>query len=155
MPSRRDQIAMTQDEIREYLRSQARLIVVSNGVGGYPHPVPMNFAVDEQDRPLILTFRKSQKVKNLERDPRAALLVESGREYHELKSVMIYASAEIIDERQAFDAAKMAFRDKVQTGVLGSEAQVQAQATMAKRVIVRFTPERYLSWDHGKLGGHY
>ena len=155
MPSRRDQIAMSADEVRAYLRSQPRLIVVSNGPNGYPHPVPMNFAIDPQDRLLILTFRKSQKVKNLERDPRAALLVESGGEYHELKSVMIYAEAEIIGPGPAFEEARAAFADKVQTSVLTAEAQAQADAALAKRVIVRLTPQRTISWDHGKLGGHY
>lgn len=155
MPSRRDQIAMSPDEIRAYLRSQPRLIVVSNGPGGYPHPVPMNFAVDDLDRLLILTFRKSQKVKNLERDPRAALLVESGLTYQELKSVMIYASAEIIEPGAEFEAAKAAFAGKVQTGALTSEVQAQASATMPKRVAVRFTPQRTISWDHAKLQGQY
>jgi nitroimidazol reductase NimA-like FMN-containing flavoprotein (pyridoxamine 5'-phosphate oxidase superfamily) len=155
MPARRDQIAMSRDEVRGYLRSHPRLIVVSNGPGGYPHPVPMNFAVDDLDRLLILTFAKSQKVRNFERDPRAALLVESGLAYHELKSVMIYATAEIIPQGPAFDEAKAAFAEKVQTGVLSSEAQAQAAALMAKRVIVRFTPLRTISWDHAKLHGRY
>ena len=155
MPSRRDQIAMTDDEVRAYLRAQPRLIVVSNGPGGYPHPVPMNFAVDDRDRLLILTFAKSQKVRNFERDSRAALLVESGLAYHELRSVMIYATAEIIPPGQAFDLAKTAFADKLQPGVLSGEAQAQAQAAMAKRVIVRFTPQRTISWDHAKLRGRY
>jgi nitroimidazol reductase NimA-like FMN-containing flavoprotein (pyridoxamine 5'-phosphate oxidase superfamily) len=146
---------MTPDEVRAYLRSQPRLIVCSNGPKGFPHPVPMNFAVDSEDRLLIITFGKSQKVKNLERDPRASLLVESGHAYHELKSVMIYASAEIISERAAFDAAKEAFAEKTQTQVFSKDAQEQAQATMPKRVIVRFTPQRTISWDHAKLHGQY
>lgn len=155
MPSRRELIAMTAEEIRAYLRSQARLIVTSNGPDGYPHPVPMNFALDSEDRLLIITFRKSQKVRNLERDARAALLVESGHAYHELKSVMIYAAAEIIDDRAEFDRAKSAFADKLQTRVFSADAQAQAQATMAKRVIVRFHPRKYISWDHTKLAGVY
>ena len=155
MPSRRDEIAMTAEEIRGYLRSQPRVIVTSNGPGGYPHPVPLNFAVDDRDRVLILTFGKSQKVRNLERDPRAALLVESGLAYHELKSVMIYATAEILEPGPVFDAAKAAFADKVQVGVLSSEARAQADALMAKRVIIRFTPQRIISWDHAKLYGRY
>ncbi|MET0250637.1 MAG: pyridoxamine 5'-phosphate oxidase family protein [Novosphingobium sp.] len=155
MPSRRELIAMTQEEVRDYLRSQERLIVVSNGLGGFPHPVPMNFAIDDQDRPVILTFRKSQKVLNLERDPRAALLVESGSAYHELKSVMIYAVAEIIGDAEGLEAARAAFASKVHTEGLTAEAQGQSQASMVKRVAVRFTPQRTISWDHGKLGGRY
>ena len=63
MPSRRDAIAMTMDEIRSYLKAQQRLILTSNGPTGYPHPMPMNFLFDDNDTYLMTTFRKSQKVK--------------------------------------------------------------------------------------------
>ena len=58
--------------------------------------MPMNYGVDAEGRVVIATFRKSQKVKNLERDPRATLLVESGEAYAELKSAMLYCDVEII-----------------------------------------------------------
>jgi nitroimidazol reductase NimA-like FMN-containing flavoprotein (pyridoxamine 5'-phosphate oxidase superfamily) len=70
MPSRREQISMAPDEVRTYLEEQQRIIVVTNGANGLPHAVPMNYGLDDQGRILIMTFRKSQKVKNLERDPR-------------------------------------------------------------------------------------
>ena len=41
----------------------------------------------------IWTYAKSQKVKNLERDPRATLLIETGNEYAELRGVQIEAEA--------------------------------------------------------------
>src|ERR1700730_12470632 len=81
MPSRRADVEMSPDEIRDYLRSHFRLTLVSNGLGGYPHPMPMNYAVDDDDRIVMTTFRKSQKVANLRRDPRATLLVETGVAY--------------------------------------------------------------------------
>ena len=37
------------------------------------------------------TYRKSQKVKNIERDPRATLLIETGEEYPELRGIQIEA----------------------------------------------------------------
>lgn len=156
MPSRRDQIRMTDEEIRRYLRSQPRLILVSNGPGGFPHPMPMNFGLDDQDRVIVSTFAKSQKVKNFERDPRAALLAESGLAYEELKSVVIYARTEIIRDPEAVREAMGWMAAKQQTRVAESpEKQAQLRQTMAKRVVLRFTPERVISWDHGKLGGKY
>jgi nitroimidazol reductase NimA-like FMN-containing flavoprotein (pyridoxamine 5'-phosphate oxidase superfamily) len=86
MPSRRDNIRMSDEEIRAYLKDHSRIILVTNGPDGLPHPVPMNYGLDDQDRILITSFRKSQKVRNLERDPRASLLVESGETYADLKS---------------------------------------------------------------------
>ena len=41
----------------------------------------------------IWTYAKSQKVRNLERDPRATVLVETGHEYGELRGAMIEAEA--------------------------------------------------------------
>ena len=156
MPSRRETIAMTSDEIRAYLGEQTRIIVVSNGPGGLPHPVPMNYGVDGEGRIVISSFRKSQKVKNLERDPRAALLVESGDTYNDLKSVIAYADAEIIGDPEGIAANMRLIRaDQQLSGSLSETMSEQVRASMAKRVIVRFTPFRYVSWDHGKLGAFY
>ena len=156
MPSRRELIAMSPAEVASYLASQQRLIVVSNGPGGFPHPMPMNFGIDESGRLVILTFAKSQKVRNLERDPRASLLVESGGSYHELKSVIIYAIAEIIPQGPEFELCREAFARKSQTVAgPGSTIKPQVDSTMSKRVAVRFTPEHTISWDHAKLGDKY
>jgi nitroimidazol reductase NimA-like FMN-containing flavoprotein (pyridoxamine 5'-phosphate oxidase superfamily) len=73
MPSRRQAIDMTQQELSEYLAEQRRIILITNGANGLPHPMPMNYGIDAESRVVIATFRKSQKVKNLERDPRATL----------------------------------------------------------------------------------
>ena len=156
MPSRRELIAMSPAEVADYLASQQRLIVVSNGPGGFPHPMPMNFGIDEPGRLVILTFAKSQKVRNLERDPRASLLVESGGAYHELKSVIIYARAEIIPQGAEFELCREAFARKSQTVAgPGSSIRPQVDSTMSKRVAIRFTAERTVSWDHAKLGAKY
>ena len=156
MPSRRELIAMTPDEVREYLLTQQRIILISNGANGFPHPAPMNFGLDEQGRVLMLTFAKSQKVKNLERDPRATLLVESGRVYQELKSVILYCRTEIIHPGPAFDEARGSFTKKTQTRTAQTpEMLQQIDESMKKRVCLRFTPERTISWDHAKLAGKY
>jgi len=101
MPSRRSNVEMSPGEIRRYLNENIHLVLVSNGPGGFPHPMPMNYTVDEDDRIITTAFGKSQKVVNLRRDPRASLLVETGGSYHEYKSVVVYAEAEIIDDPAA------------------------------------------------------
>jgi nitroimidazol reductase NimA-like FMN-containing flavoprotein (pyridoxamine 5'-phosphate oxidase superfamily) len=156
MPSRSDLIRMTPQEIRAYLGEQTRIILVTNGANGLPHPVPMNYGLDEEGRILITSFRKSQKVKNLERDPRATLLVESGETYDELKSVIAYADAEILDDPEAIVSFMQKIRaDEQLSGSLSAEMGDQVKASLAKRVVLRFTPFRYVSWDHGKLGSFY
>ena len=157
MPSRRNSIELTAEETREFLDSQKTVIIVSNGKDGYPHPMPMWFYVDDEGCLYCTTFGKSQKILNWRRDPKATLLVESGTEYAQLKGVVIYARAEIIEDLDtAIDTLV-----KINTrGTTVDAAQRQAltaavSKTAAKRAVIKFHPERYVSWDHSKLGGRY
>jgi nitroimidazol reductase NimA-like FMN-containing flavoprotein (pyridoxamine 5'-phosphate oxidase superfamily) len=156
MPSRREQIRMTPAEMRAYLEEQRRIIVVSNGANGLPHAVPMNYGLDDLGRILITTFRKSQKVRNLERDPRATLLVESGTAYRELKSVIAYCKAEIIDEPALIPELMRLIRaeETMAAGLTQPVAQ-QVRSSIPKRVVVKFSPFHMVSWDHAKLGSLY
>ncbi|MBW8753580.1 MAG: pyridoxamine 5'-phosphate oxidase family protein [Sphingomonadales bacterium] len=156
MPSRRELIRMTPEEVRAYLLEQRRIILVTNGADGMPHPVPMNYGLDDEGRILITSFRKSQKVRNLERDPRATLLVESGETYADLKSVMAYADAEILSDPVEIAAGMARINaDEQLAGSISAEMGDQVRASIAKRVLLRFTPFRTVSWDHGKLGAFY
>lgn len=156
MPSRREQIRMTAEEIRAYLASQRRMILVTNGPGGLPHAAPMNYGEDEQGRIIMTAFIKSQKVKNLERDPRATLLVESGDAYAEAKAVMLHANAELVFDRDAVSRGLRAIRisDGAAASITASMRD-QVDASMSKRVLIRFTPFHAVSWDHSKLAGFY
>lgn len=156
MPSRRDAIAMTPGELAAYLAEQRRIILVSIGPDGMPHPMPMNYGIDPEGRVVIATFAKSQKVKNLERDPRATLLVESGAAYADLKSAILYCAVEILRDpgEIASNMAAVRAADTLAGSVSGGMSE-QLRATMAKRVVLRFTPFRSVSWDHGKLSGVY
>ena len=78
MPSRRDLIRLSDAEIGAYLRAQRQLVLVTNGPHGMPHPVPMEFGLDADGSIVVTSFRKAQKILNLERDPRATLLFDSG-----------------------------------------------------------------------------
>ena len=121
MPSRRETIAMTPAELSAYLAAQRRIILIANGANGLPHPMPMNYGVDQQGRIVIVTFRKSQKVKNLERDPRATLLVESGETYGELKSAILYCDTEIITDAEVIAANMVLIRaDGAMTGSMST-----------------------------------
>ena len=157
MPSRRDLIRMSDEEQLEFLRSHKTIIIVSNGVGGFPHPMPMWFATDDDLTVRMTTFRKSQKVLNVQRDAKVSLLVEDGEEYAELRGVVIYGTCEIVDDIQAVKETLV--------DITGGEAASDPAAregmykviegTAAKRVLLRIRPERVVSWDHTRLGGRY
>lgn len=156
MPSRREQIAMSDAELRAYLEGQRRIILVTNGPGGMPHAVPMNYGIDAENRIILTAFRKSQKVRNLERDPRATLLVESGAGYGELRGVVAWCDAEILvdPEEVARNMALIRADAAIAASVSGARSE-QVRASMTKRVALRFTPFRTTSWDHAKLGNFY
>ena len=157
MPSRREMIALTNDEVREFVDQAKTLIIVSNGKDGFPHPMPMWFYMDEDGNFYCTTFSKSQKVLNFQRDPHASLLVESGEEYTELKSVLAYARCEVIDDFDTVCDTLVKISTKGRDVDQGQIEQIRAgvSATAGKRVVLKFTPERVISWDHAKLGGKY
>ena len=95
MPSRRELIQMTQEEQRAFLDAARTIILCSAGRDGVPHPMPMWFALDDAGAVLMTTFAKSQKIRNLEREPRVSLLVEAGESYGELRGVVLYGKAEL------------------------------------------------------------
>jgi PPOX class probable F420-dependent enzyme len=156
MPSRREQIEMTPAELDAYLREQRRIILITIAPDGMPHPMPMNYGVDAEGRVIFSTFRKSQKVRNVERDPRASLLVESGATYPELKAVILYTAVEIIDDPAEMRAAMSVMRATADIAAsVDPQRKAQIEASMAKRVVLRCTPQRAISWDHAKLGAFY
>jgi PPOX class probable F420-dependent enzyme len=156
MPSRRDAIRMTPQEIRTYLDTARRIVLVTIGAGGMPHPVPMNYGLDAAGRVLITSFAKSQKVRNLERDPRATLLVESGDTYDALKAVIAFCDVEILRDPDEVAAAMRRMRAAGELAAsLDPAMSAQVRASMAKRVVLRCTPHRFVSWDHAKIAGFY
>ena len=74
MPSRRDLIRMTDDELRAFLDEQRIVSVATTGPNGRPHLVPLWYVADGFEL-SGWTFAKSQKAKNLERDPRATVQI--------------------------------------------------------------------------------
>jgi PPOX class probable F420-dependent enzyme len=154
--SRRDAIKLSDEEQRELLESERVVVVSSFGPRGWPHLMPLWYVLRDGDV-WIYTYAKSQKVRNLERDPRATLLIETGHEYAELRGVMIEAEAEIHrDPDLVYEVAEqltLRYADGLES-VEGDAAEaLRAQAR--KRAAVRFKALRTATWDHRKLGGTY
>ena len=152
--NRREQIRMSVEEVDSFLEEQRVVICASNGPQGWPHLMPLWYLVRDHEV-WAWTYAKSQKVRNLERDPRATLQVEDGHEYEELRGLMIEAHALLHrDTERVAELGAELFRryGSASTGPELSEA-IRHQA--AKRVALQFVPERIASWDHRKLQGVY
>ena len=154
--SRRDQIVLTEEEQRELLESERVVIVSTIGPRGWPHSMPLWFTVRD-GRIWIWTYAKSQKVRNLERDPRATLLIETGTEYTELRGIQIEAEATLHrDVETVFGFGKdLTIRYSEGIDSIEGDAAAGLRAQAPKRVAISFEPVRVASWDHSKLGGTY
>src|SRR5438552_18543296 len=97
---RRKTIALSDAEQRGFLKESHTITLASLDREGYPHPVAMWYVVDPDGAVVMTTFAKSQKAVNLRRDPRRALLIESGRTYPELKGLLIRGRATLEQEEE-------------------------------------------------------
>ena len=155
--SRRDQIRMTPEEISSFLAGSKTMTICSINASGVPHPMPMWFGIEPDGAIVMTTFTKSQKIRNLERDPRVSLLVEAGEEYAQLQGVVIYGEAELLPN--ADQVVEILLTVTKRGGAVGdaSDDAVRAgvRATATKRTGIRVRPQKIVSWDHRKLGGRY
>jgi PPOX class probable F420-dependent enzyme len=151
--SRRDQIRMSPAEVDEFLSGRHTMNVASFNHDGTIHLVAMWYAVLDGD-PVFWTFGKSQKIKNLQRDPRITLLVEDGDEYGELIGVEIVGQATVITDRDKVMEIGEAVYERY-FGEVTDEVRPFVELTGAKRFGVRVKPDRVVSWDHKKLEGAY
>ena len=155
MPARRDQIRMTADELQAYLAQQWIVHVATIGPRGRPHLVPLWYVVDGS-RLGAWTYAASQKAKNLERDPRATLSIDDGVRYDELRGVMMECDVAIDrDPERVADWGFRLFRRYGGGGELRPEIREMVLKQARKRVGLRFSPTRTVTWDHRKLEGVY
>src|SRR5437667_9150533 len=80
---------MSEKELERFLDEERVLTCATIGPNGRPDLMPLWYVRDS--RTLYAgTYGKSQKARNLERDPRATVQIEAGRDrYGELRGVML------------------------------------------------------------------
>ena len=156
----RKDITMSPDEIHAFFEESMTLQVATLGKDGFPHVAPMWFVVDD-DKVVFRSFSKSQKIVNLERNPKLTVLIESGLDYSELRGVMIKGEARLITDRDYVLAmyGRLAARYPMindEPVELDPEALETAFGRMAdKNTAVVVEPVKIISWDHRKIGGGY
>lgn len=155
--NRRKQIEMDDAEIDSFLDQEKVAIVSSFGPRGWPHSMPLWYVVRD-GQVWSWTFTKSQKVVNLERDPRATVLVEAGDDvYSELRGVQFETEVVIHRDPELVTgyAEELATRYAPGGEAPSPEAVEAFRQQAPKRSVLQFVPVRTMSWDHRKLGGVY
>jgi PPOX class probable F420-dependent enzyme len=150
--SRRDAIKMTPEEVDAFLAEQKTVTCATNGRGGFPHLMPLWYVLRD-GRIWAWTYAKSQKVRNLERDPRATLQIETGIEYAELRGVMLRCDVEIHRDVDVIVDFAMELVERYSGGA--EEAREAFRQQAPKRVALEFVERDSVTWDHRKLGGTY
>jgi PPOX class probable F420-dependent enzyme len=147
---------MSSSELAAFLTTENTMTIATLGPNGRPHLMPVHYYLDPDGRPTTWTYAKSQKTRNLERDPRATLQVEAGHEYAELRGAMLEADVEVV--RETGQVAEIGVRVVARYGGpdspttnLSEAARARVFAQAPKRVGLRFTVTRAVTWDHRKL----
>lgn len=152
MAKSRDAVRMSEAEVSAFLDNAHSLQVATIGRDGAPHLTTVWFAVHE-GAILFETYGKSQKVVNLKRDPRIAVLAEDGKTYDELRGVSINGRAEVIEDNPQRTALMRVLVDHHFPGQSAEALDAMAARMAEKRVVIRVLAEKTMSWDHRKLGG--
>jgi PPOX class probable F420-dependent enzyme len=148
--NRRAAVAMTDDEVTALVGEQHKLQLATINPDGTPHLVTMFYGMVD-DKIAFWTYRSSQKIRNIERDPRVTCLVETGVEYFELRGVLIYGTATMLTGQNDVRRVGAQVLRRMMEGVEDDQVATLVEATAAKRYAVVVEPVRVASWDHRKM----
>ena len=145
---------MSAAEVAAFLEPARTGVLTTLDRDGWPHSTGMWF-VPDADSLAMWTYAKSQKAKNVLRDPRCAFLVEDGVAYNELAGVLVRGNARVTDDfdevsdvgrrlydRYTFPTTGLAYED-------GPNLEIERQAR--KRVAIVLPMDEVAYWDHSKL----
>lgn len=148
--NQRKAIAMSPDEIEAFLAERRPMTMCSLAPDGSIHAVAMWYGFLE-GAIAVETKAKSQKVRNLRRDPRLTLLFEDGDYYEELRGVELVGRAEIVDDPDRLWPLGVSVFERYY-GAYSDDLKPFLETMLHKRVAIKLAVERTVSWDHRKLG---
>ncbi len=131
---------MTSAELRNLLRGRHLAVLTTNGPDGTPHSTPVWYLPDG-DTVGIIADAESVKVRNLRRDPKAAVLIASERRPY--RYVLYRGAADLLTEGVNGYPQRMARR------YLGEERAKRYLARMEPHppfVVIKVRPSRVTTW---------
>ena len=145
---------MSKEELEQFIAEQKSLQVATINRDGTPHLSTLWFDIVEGDI-VFETFTKSQKIKNLERDPRISCLLEDGLVYEKLRGVQINGTAELHSDPATVHLYARGVMERNNPEIPGEMLDAFAESMSTKRTAVIIKAEHIATWDHTKLGGTY
>lgn len=142
-------IAMSPEELDEFLRTERTCRVASVGADGSPHNTPLWFVWDGECLWLNSLVR-SQRWTDLQRDPRVSVTVDAGEDYMELRGAELLGTVELVGDAPRTDSLapdldepERLFGEKY----TGGEFYIDGAHAW-----LRLRPTKISSWDFRKLG---
>jgi PPOX class probable F420-dependent enzyme len=146
----RDIVKMTPDEVDAFLRERRPITLCSINHDGSIHAVAMWYGFLE-GCVAVETKAKSQKVRNLRRDPRMTCMAEDGEYYEELRGVELVGRAEIVEDLERMWPLGVDVFERYY-GTFTDDMRPFVETMLNKRVVIKLHVDRVVSWDHRKLG---
>ena len=144
-------MAMSAEDVADFLDSQRRAHVGTINADGTPHVVPLSYVVIDG----LVTFwtdPRSRKVANLRRDPRMTCLVEAGDHFAEFRAAQLTGRTELGEDHDTSLRVGLALFERA-SGRLDDDLRAAVHALVGDRIALTLHPERVVTWDHRKLPG--
>lgn len=136
---------LSQQEIDAFLDSRPGWIALTTiGRDGFPHTVPIGYF--RHGAEVYIGCRAgTQKLKNIERNPKVSLMLESGSTMIDIKGIVIQGTATVVtDPAEMLPLAREAAR---QRGTPDDQLPAEVRPGAA---YIRVAPSRVISWDYSR-----
>jgi hypothetical protein len=140
-------IAMSTEELDEFLTSERTCRVATSSPDG-PHNTPLWFVWDGEAM-WFTSLVRSQRWADMERDPRVAVVVDTGHEYGELRGAELKGEVERVGEaprtgepNEELEKIEALIAGKYFGGTYGHDG---------RHAWLRLVPEKITSWDFRKI----
>ncbi|WP_030380918.1 MULTISPECIES: pyridoxamine 5'-phosphate oxidase family protein [unclassified Streptomyces] len=143
-------IMMTPAELDGFLTTQRNCRVATVSANGAPHVSTLWFVWDGASMWLYSVVR-SKRWAELRRDPRVAVVVDTGEEYDELRGVELSGTVEFVGEIPRTGELR-AELDVPETLFARKNFGLEEMPHDGRHAWLRLTPEKTVSWDFRKLG---
>ncbi len=133
--------ALTADEVIAFLDERAEWAVLTSiDRRGFPHSVPLGYFRIGEDV-YAGTHSDTQKVRNLERDPHASLLIASAKNSKDWRGVLIQGEIEIVrDDAERLEIEREGRRQR------GVPEEKLPTTPRVGEVMLRLSLQRTISW---------
>jgi len=140
---------LSEEEIRELLVKEKTCWLATISVRREPHLIPIHFGFFNGVVHIIFVNNKAKSIRNIENNPRVCFGINVGERAGEIKCVLIYGKADIIDN---IDTLKKAYL-KILTKYLPSKKEAEEflqrlvnSGAITKRALVVIKPQKIISW---------